>query len=473
MSSDRWLPINSGLPDGSRIGRLLYRALDWQIYEVLNDNSSALVVHESLALRWIELNLIPDSLMTEFTFGETQYRAIVAEEGWRLEPIYDCSSPQTKEECIAFTQSFRETRKINQTVPLHDALYVERFSRLLPTWSIAESASDERTVGRWLTGGVDIPVTSFRRIVNLLGWLQKREVEELIECSGFAVHSKARSHVVKREHLDRDYSTSTSRRDEPISQFQLIGRSELESFLNEHVIDIIQKEDQYKALGVGFPNPFVLHGPPGCGKTYAVEQLVEYLDWPSIHVDANSVGSPYIHETSKKIGQTFDNAIDEAPSVIVIDEMESFLSDRQIQNNSGLHHVEEVGEFLRRIPEANEHRVLVVAMTNRLEMIDSAILRRGRFDHIIEVGQPSRTEIKQLINSFLSKLPSEDSIDVEMLVESLFNRPLSDVTFVVREASRLAVRAGMRLLNYESIQKAIDSLPPNELTTRPIGFHRP
>ncbi len=56
-----------------------------------------------------------------------------------------------------------------------------------------------------------------------------------------------------------------------------------------------------------------------------------------------------------------------------------------------------MAEFLRRIPEAGKHQVLVIGMTNRLEMIDSAILRRGRFDHVIEVGMPSAGDVADLV----------------------------------------------------------------------------
>jgi SpoVK/Ycf46/Vps4 family AAA+-type ATPase len=101
-------------------------------------------------------------------------------------------------------------------------------------------------------------------------------------------------------------------------------------------------------MGIDFPSAIVLHGPPGCGKTFAVERLVEFLDWPSFSIDSNSVGSPYIHQTSKKVSEVFEKAIDSAPSIVVIDEMESFLSERRSDNISGLHHVEEVAEFLKR-----------------------------------------------------------------------------------------------------------------------------
>ena len=154
--------------------------------------------------------------------------------------------------------------------------------------------------------------------------------------------------------------------------------------------------------------------------------------------------------------------MDNAPSVIVIDEMESFLSDRQIGGTSGLYHVEEVAEFLRRIPEAIRNKVLVIAMTNLIDMIDPAILRRGRFDHIIEVGMPSRIEVGSLLDSLLDKLPKAKDLNMETILDALTGKALSDSAFVVREAARLAAKAGKSQIDQESLNAALQSLPKDK-----------
>ena len=95
----------------------------------------------------------------------------------------------------------RETRKIVAEVPLHDAKYVERYSRLLPTWTVSEGSTDEEIVGRWLTGGVTIPATSFRRLSSLLGWLGKQDVADLVEAAGFSVpHGSGIARTRRRTH---------------------------------------------------------------------------------------------------------------------------------------------------------------------------------------------------------------------------------------------------------------------------------
>jgi cell division protease FtsH len=238
------------------------------------------------------------------------------------------------------------------------------------------------------------------------------------------------------------------------------------------VIDIILHKARYKALGVGFPAAVVLHGPPGCGKTFAVEQLVEYLGWPSFQIDASSVASPYIHETSKKVAEVFEKAMQNAPSVLVIDEMEAFLADRESGGGGSHHRVEEVAEFLRLIPEATKNEVLIIAMTNRIEMIDPAIMRRGRFDHVIKVDYASANEVSSLLSKLLDRLPKDKTVDPAPLAKELAGRPLSDVAFVVREGARLAARAGQDKLRQEYMLAALEHAPSrtDEGSRRHIGF---
>ena len=450
MENKHWFPLKHELPDGSRLIQLLHGGCDWRIYR-LDNKKSMLVVQITLAHRWMESNLLPDTVWESFSFGQDHYLAVTSEPWHRLEPVAANCSPDTKADALSFAVSFRESRKVS-SAPLHDAIYVERFSRLLPTWSVSEGSTDEEILGQWLTGGVSIPVTSFRRLSSLLGWLGKKDVAELVLAAGFSVPQGAAGAPTPTTTAGAKPSTRSRQ------PFCLPGRPVLEAFFKDHVIHVVEHAERYRRFGIAFPAAIVLHGPPGCGKTFAVERLGEHLGWPVFPIDSNSIASRYIHDTSKKIGEVFDRAMDAAPSLIVIDEMEAYLSDRQIHHSTGLHHVEEVGEFLRRIPEAGQGQVLVIGMTNRREMIDAAILRRGRFDHVIEVGMPSAAETAELIKVLLADLPVEGTVDTEATAAALTGRPPSDIAFVIREAARLAARAGQSTLDDEMVQRALTCL---------------
>jgi cell division protease FtsH len=486
MARDLWLPKGYQLPDGSKIRALLYSGDEWQIFDT-NASKNILLTRPELAQKWNESGFLDEPLFGEILFGAESFRSFSSHIDYTLAPVENGRSPASKVDALAFAFSLKESRKLSVDVSFHDAIYVEQYSRLLPTWTLTPKLDDEVVLGTWITGGVVISTDSFRRLTRLAGWMPAGDLAEIIKAAGFTVAADAgllaRRKPAFRAKTDAKAAIAEEavESEKPQSQeeaagakvFSLPGRPQLEEFFNEHVIDIIFNAEKYQAMGIDFPSAIVLHGPTGCGKTFAVERLVEFIDWPSYSIDSNSVGSPYIHETSRKISEVFNKAIDGAPSVIVIDEMEAFLSDRLSGRSSGLHHVEEVAEFLRRIPEAIKNRVLVVAMTNLINMIDPAILRRGRFDHIIEVDLPSRTEVASLLDSLLRKLPKAENLNIDNILDALTGRALSDSAFVMREAARLAAKAGKTRLDQKSLDAALDSLPEDkEKRSRHIGFVR-
>lgn len=398
MTLDAWLPVGHKLPDGAKFRIALFEGTGWQILET-QGNGRALVARDELASRWVESGVLEQGALTFFEFGKQRYWSISCGPSQVLCPVSDGKSPGTKAEALAFAQAFKATRDIDGESPLQDALYVEKISRLLPTYSISSRTDDDVVLGYWLTGGASVSAKSFRRLRQTMSWLGAGHLKDVVEAAGFKVTEVIPTERCRPKDSNKDVSTAEQfevRRDvvettQAPREFDLPGRPELASFINEHIVDIVQNRERYKALGIDFPSAVVLHGPPGCGKTFAVEGLVEFLGWPSFQIDASSVASPYIHETSKKVAEVFDKAMQNAPSVLVIDETEAFLADREM--GSGHHRVEEVAEFLRRIPEATKNEVLIVAMTNRVDMIDPAILRRGRFDHVIKVDYASEAEV--------------------------------------------------------------------------------
>ena len=478
MALDAWLPIGFKLPDGAKARVALYEGADWQVYET-QGGGRALVVYDELGARWQEAGLIDDGTLDAFQFGAHQLRAISCSPSQILLPISEAKSPDNKAEALSFALALKATRDIDSESALQDALYVEKITRLLPTYSISSQAEDDVVLGYWLTGGASIPATSFRRLRQTMSWLGASHLKDVVQAAGFEVaevmplERKPLAPAEKTEAAPAEKVDEVKRAEpEPNKVFELAGRPELEAFFNEHIVDIILHRDRYKALGIEFPSAVILHGPPGCGKTFAVDRLVDFLGWPSFQIDASSVASPYIHETSKKVAQVFDKAMENAPSVLVIDEMEAFLADREM--GSGHHRVEEVAEFLRRIPEAVKNDVLIIAMTNRIEMIDPAIQRRGRFDHVIKVDFASEVEVQALLDKLLSSLPKESDVDSKPLAKELAGRPLSDVSFVVREGARLAARSGKERLDQASLLAALRSSPAREReggeSKRRIGF---
>lgn len=480
MTLEPWLPSGHLLPDGARTQAVKFEGTGWQIVST-RGGGAALIVEPGLAARWADSSLIAGGELMSFSFGKKSLASLSCGPSQILCPVSEGKSPDSKSEALAFAQALRASREINPDAALQDAIYVEKISRLLPTYSISSKTEDDFVLGYWLTGGAHVSARSFRRMRQMLSWLGASNLRDVIEAGGFKVDEAVPRSPAQRNVANAsvapppiaDSASETVELQDGERVFDLPGRPALASFFNEHIVHIVLNRERYSALGIDFPAALVLHGPPGCGKTFAVEKLIEFLGWPSFSIDASSVASPYIHDTSKKVAEVFEKAMQNSPSVLVIDEMEAFLADREM--GSGHHRVEEVAEFLRRIPEAAKNEVLIIAMTNRVEMIDPAILRRGRFDHVIQVDFASEPEIASLLEKLLSTIPTADDVVAAPLARALAGRPLSDVAFVVREAARLAARAGKGQLDHGSLTAALNAAPARSregsgAPARRIGF---
>lgn len=461
MPENTWLPMGYQLPDGSALRRVIASDADWEIVSVGRDRS-ALIVLPGLYRKWVGAGLISADLFERFDAGSQSYYIYFGGADHIISSVRFGPYQAGAATALTFAAALRETRKIDSSHSLHDAVYLEQVSRLLPTYTEAEIADDQLVLGTWLTGGVHISTASSDRLGDLLPWMPKELISEMIREADLPVNEGQYSIHTAGNAAVKLIDSGT--------RFQLPGRPALEDFFNDHIVDIIANEEKYKRMGIEFPAAVILYGPPGCGKTFAAEKLAEFLGWPCYTIDSGSIGSSYLHATGKKISEVFDQAIAHAPSIIMIDEMEAFLADRSMGASSGTHHMEEVAEFLRRIPEASKRHVLVIAMTNMINVIDPAIIRRGRFDYIVEVKMPSMDEVHTLLESLLSKLPVSNDIELDRLSSILAGRPLSDATFVVKEAGRLAVKSGKDEIDNETMLKVCSGLSLQKDDSGKIGF---
>lgn len=426
-----WFAISYEFLDGYKYKIPKFEGEFWQILEY--ENTILLIATDEIFSKWTENNLFEYDIFIKFDYLAKEYYCIQSSREFLLRPANEYLEYVNDDEAISFSLALDKTMEnLDKSISLHDGIFIEKYLLILPVYSNADFISNDYVLGSWITGGVNISANYTKRILGLTR-LKKETVLKISKGNEIIEEIK---------------------KDEKIKLFSLPGRPELENFFNEHVIDIINNKERYNALGIQFPSAVILHGPPGSGKTYAVEQLINLLDWPSYKIEASSIASPFIHETSKKIADIFQTAIQNSPSVIIIDEMEAFLANRD--NTHSQHHIEEMAEFLRRIPEAAQNEVLIIAMTNKINMIDPAILRRGRFDHILFVNYASEQEIESMIKSSLKSIATQDDIDVKTFAKKLSEKPLSDVSFFLKEGARLAARDGKNKLDNKSPNKALE-----------------
>ena len=443
------------------VKRQIATGKEWCIYQT-SMKTYALVASSSAVSAWQQEGC--GDIFKALSEQDT-YAFVSSSPDYLIASLNDGPFPENSAQIEAFSTTFGAFRKKNPTARLANAVYVEEYSLLLPDHSHAEEQSDALLFGRWLTGGVSIAGTDVERMSSFMTWMPRDALIRCVDAAGLQAETMPLTRMAQKENLCGRIDGI------PDDSFHLEGRPELEQFINDNIVDILRHESEYARMGIQFPGATLLYGPPGCGKTYAVDRLAEYLGWPRYDIEAGTIASPYIHDTSKKIAEVFTLAISNAPAILVIDEMEAFLASRATAATTGTHRVEEVAEFLRRIPEAIEHRVLIFGMTNMIESIDPAILRRGRFDHMIEVKMASAQEIESLLLARLKTLPVANDVQVPDIAKHLEGRPLSDVAYVLKEAGRFAVKAGKETIDRVCMESALNTLPKaTKATGRKIGF---
>ena len=483
METGQWLQPKEMLPDMEQVASVYVKGSQWQLYTTLS-GGYALAVSGQLYDKWLQKNLVEDGLMLPAAQGRY---ILTAPAGEKISSLEYGPFPGNSLEVKAFARALKTSIE-RAGVSLADGLYIPRFGSVLPTYCDTGKTDPEWILGAWICAGMRISLADTERIHKYAPWLSDPVRVSLLEMFGIEERSDGDSTILQmpssidpaweknRAGQLREGSSAHARagrlerKERKEGPFSLPGRPALEKFFREEILDVIDREEEYRRFGVGFPGATLLYGPSGSGKTFAVEKLADYLGWPVLRINSATVGSKYVHETSRKVSEIFDMAIREAPSILIIDEMEAFLSSRESARGSVEIHLEEVGEFLRRIPDAAENHVLLFGMTNMKDAIDQAILRKGRFDHILEVGMPSASEVQDVLESILKDLPTEGDLKLSRIADRLAQRPLSDVSFVVSEAGRLCVQKRIKAIDAGILEEACDKLAPGAKEKRRIGF---
>lgn len=237
------------------------------------------------------------------------------------------------------------------------------------------------------------------------------------------------------------------------------GMKELKEQMQSDVIDLLQNPEQAKALGLSLPNGLLFYGPPGCGKTFFAEKFAEELGCNYQYVKCSDVASPYIHGGQGKIAALFDQARENAPTILFLDEVDAMITDRSKHNN--VSEAGEVNEFLAQINNCGESGVIVIGATNKPKDIDEAALRAGRLELKYYIPQPDFDTRRTMFEINLRKRKVDFGIDYDRLALQTENYVSADIKLIVDQAARLVFRRKLNCITMDILEEAIQNTKPS------------
>ncbi|MFU8867133.1 CDC48 family AAA ATPase [Natronococcus sp.] len=219
----------------------------------------------------------------------------------------------------------------------------------------------------------------------------------------------------------------------------------------------------FQQLGIEPPKGVLLHGPPGTGKTLMAKAVANEIDAHFETISGPEIMSKYYGESEEQLREVFEEAEENAPAIIFIDELDSIAAKREEAGGDVERRV--VAQLLSLMDGLEERgRVTVIAATNRVDAIDPALRRGGRFDREIEIGVPDKGGRKEILQVHTRGMPLADDIDLDHYAENTHGFVGADLESLAREGAMNALRRIRPDLDLESEEIDAEILESLEVT---------
>jgi cell division protease FtsH len=228
----------------------------------------------------------------------------------------------------------------------------------------------------------------------------------------------------------------------------------------EEVVEFLQKPEKFSRLGGKIPRGVLLVGPPGTGKTLLAKAVAGEAGVPFFHLSGSDFVEMFVGVGASRVRDMFEQAKKNAPCIIFVDEIDAVGRNRNSGFNGGSDEREQtLNALLVEMDGFNDNEgIIIIAATNRVDVLDPALLRPGRFDRQITVSNPDVTGREKILKVHSRKVPLSPDVDLKVVARGTPGFSGADLANLINEAALLAARRSKRIVTKIEFEDARDKI---------------
>ncbi len=385
---------------------------------------------------------VPYSVITEQIDAENISRATLSETEIRVElkdaVTYDTENERVDPNAPADGENIDETNEMEATLPQGVVN-----SELLGDLEATDATIAGRTTGSSMWTGLLFSFLPFLLFLGLIIFMMRNMGRGQQNVFGFG-RSKARQNDPERPQ---------------VTFADVAGEDEAKQELME-VVDFLRNPGKYHALGARLPRGVLLVGPPGTGKTLTARAVAGEAGVPFFSVSASEFVEMFVGVGASRVRDLFEKAKATSPAIIFVDELDAVGRQRFAGlGGSNDEREQTLNQLLVEMDgfETNQE-VIVMAATNRPDVLDPALLRPGRFDRQVTVGLPDRKGREAILGIHTRGLPISPKVDLGLISRGTTGFAGADLSNLVNEAALNAARNSRKEITPEDFEEALDKI---------------
>ena len=229
----------------------------------------------------------------------------------------------------------------------------------------------------------------------------------------------------------------------------------------EEIVSFLKNPEKYTELGGKIPKGALLVGPPGTGKTLLAKAVAGEADVPFFSLSGSDFVEMFVGVGASRVRDLFRQAKEKSPCIVFIDEIDAVgrARGKNVNMNSNDERENTLNQLLTEMDGFGSNSgVIILAATNRADILDKALLRAGRFDRQIHVELPDLNERKEIFGVHLRPIKIDESVDAEFLARQTPGFSGADIANVCNEAALIAARSGKKFVQKEDFMNAVDRI---------------